>query len=125
VKSFSQIIPILFHYLGKPKKSARIILQRAIAFMTTDSNYWGEFFANWPAELPRRGIVVTSFNEQIVFSTFWTSGSLLMLERQTPDSLGARSIVIPYDQILALKITDIVKAKSFKAAGFDGVAAKP
>ncbi|MGA2060840.1 MAG: hypothetical protein ABSG67_10195 [Thermoguttaceae bacterium] len=92
--------------------------------METNSNHWGEFFLRWPADLPRRGILVTAFNEQISFSNFWTSGNFLLLERQTPDSLGARSVVVPYNQILALKIVDVVKAKQFKAVGFEGVSSK-
>ena len=92
--------------------------------METNYNQWGEFFIHWPADLPRRGIIVTSFNEQISFSTFWTSGNFLYLERQTPDSLGARSVVVPYNQILALKIVDVVKAKQFKVAGFEGVSSR-
>lgn len=93
--------------------------------METNSNHWGEFFLHWPADLQRRGILVTAFNEQISFSTFWTSGSFLLLERQTPDAQGTRSIVLPYDQILALKIVDVVKPKHFKAAGFEGLPPKP
>jgi hypothetical protein len=92
--------------------------------METISNHWCEFFLHWPTDLPRRGIIVTSFNEQIVFSNFWTSANFLYLERQTPDSQGARSVVVPYNQILALKIVDVVKAKQFKAAGFEGVSSK-
>jgi hypothetical protein len=65
-------------------------------------------------------MIVTSFNEQIIFSAFWTSENFLFIERQTPDPMGARSIVLPYDQILALKIVDVVKAKQFRAAGFEG-----
>jgi hypothetical protein len=87
--------------------------------MGTKSNYWGDFFAHWPIDLPRRGILVTSFNEQISFSTFSTSANFLMLERQTPDAQGARSVVVPYDEVLALKIVDVVKPKHFRAAGFE------
>jgi hypothetical protein len=42
-----------------------------------------------------------------------------------PDSLGARSVVVPYNQILALKIVDVVKPKHFQAVGFEGVFSKP
>jgi hypothetical protein len=88
-------------------------------YMETNTNYWVEFFALWPTDLPRRGILVTSFNEQIVFATFGTSKNFILLERQTPDALGARSVVVPYEQILALKIVDVVKPKNFKASGFE------
>jgi hypothetical protein len=93
--------------------------------MGINSNHWYDFFLHWPAELNRRGIIVTSFNEQIFFSAFWTSETFLMVERQTPDAIGARSIILPYDQIIALKISDVVKAKQFKATGFEGGVSKP
>jgi hypothetical protein len=92
--------------------------------METNPNHWGEFLSNWPADVSRHGIVVTTFNEQILFSTFWTSGNFLMLERQTPDSQGARTLILPYEQILALKMVDLIKPKSFKAAGFEGPPSK-
>ncbi|HEY4760706.1 MAG TPA: hypothetical protein VIH42_09010 [Thermoguttaceae bacterium] len=92
--------------------------------MESNANHWKTFFLSWPVDLSRRGIVVTSFNEQISFSAFWTSEDFLLLERQTPDSQGARSVVVPYEQLLALKITDVVKAKHFKAIGFEGMPSK-
>jgi hypothetical protein len=87
--------------------------------MEANSNHWGEFFAHWPADVPRRGVMVTSFNEQILFSTFSTSADLLFLERQTPDAIGARSIILPYNAVVAVKIVDVVNVKQFKAVGFD------
>jgi hypothetical protein len=81
---------------------------------------WRDFFEQWPAELQRRGILVTAFGEQIPFSGFWTTANLLLLERQTPDSLGARTIVLAFTQITALKIVDVVKPKCFQSLGFEG-----
>ncbi len=86
--------------------------------MEANSSYWCEFFTRWPAELPRRGLLVTSFNEQIMFATFSPSSHVLLLERQTPDSLGARTVVVPYEQISAVKFTDVVKTRLFKSLGF-------
>jgi hypothetical protein len=79
---------------------------------------WRDFFTNWPSEMKRRGIIVTSFGEQIPFSAFWTSSNLLLLERQSPDSLGARTIVLTFTQITALKIVDVVKINAFQSLGF-------
>ncbi|MGW8256774.1 MAG: hypothetical protein ACWGMZ_04745 [Thermoguttaceae bacterium] len=89
--------------------------------MEKDSCNWHDFFSRWPADLPHRGIVITTFNEQILFSAFWTTDAFLMLERQTPDSLGARTIILSYSQIVALKIVDVLKPKQVKAAGFVGI----
>lgn len=85
---------------------------------------WQGYFTNWPAEMARRGILVTTFGEQIPFSSFWTSSNLLLLERQTPDSLGARMIVLSFAQVAALKIVDVLKAKAFESLGFEGPASK-
>jgi hypothetical protein len=92
--------------------------------METQNHYWCNFFTRWPADLQRRGILVTAFNEQIFYSSFSTSENLLLLERQTPDSQGARSVIVPYDQIVAVKIVDVVKSKHFRAAGFEVAASK-
>lgn len=80
---------------------------------------WKDVFVRWPAEMPRRGVLVVAFGEQIPFAGFATSEAFLLIERQTPDSLGARTVVIPYDQIAALKIVDILKMKLFQSLGFE------
>ncbi len=85
---------------------------------------WQDCFRRWPADLERRGIVVTTFDEQILFEGFAASENLLLLDRKIPDTLGARKILIPYGQILALKITDVVKMKAFQALGFEDVVTK-
>ena len=79
---------------------------------------WKKFFLNWPADMPRRGILVTAFGDQIPFSGFLTSEAFLLVERTTPDAVGARSIVFAYDQVLAVKITEVVKPRSLRAIGF-------
>jgi hypothetical protein len=92
--------------------------------MDTNTHYWGDFFSRWPADLPHHGIVVTTFNEQIMFSSFWAGEKLMMFERQTPDAIGARSVVLPYEQILGVKIVEVMKPKHIKSLGFEGVAPK-
>jgi hypothetical protein len=49
-----------------------------------------------------------------------TSEAFLLVERTTPDALGARSVVFAYDQVVALKITEVLKPKSLRAIGFEG-----
>jgi hypothetical protein len=92
--------------------------------MTAVLENWRDFFAQWPADMPRRGIIIAEFGEQMPFSAFWTSPTYLLLERTTPDSLGARTIVLPFTQVAALKITDVVKPKTFQPLGFEGVPVK-
>ena len=84
------------------------------------ANVWRDYFLNWPKELPRRGVLVTNFDEQIPFDGFMTTPELLLVERRTPDTIGARKLILPYANILGIKLTDVVKAKAFAAAGFVG-----
>ncbi len=76
-------------------------------------------FTRWPAELAREGVLVTHFDEQIVFAGFMTSDNMLLIDRRTPDTLGARKIMLSYNQIAAVKFTEVVKSSVFRAAGFD------
>ena len=88
--------------------------------MDASSSGWKDFFRNWPARVPRRGVLVTSFDEQIPFDGFFTSETFLLIERRAPDSLGARMVVLGYDKVTALKITEVVKPKAFRSMGFEG-----
>jgi hypothetical protein len=81
---------------------------------------WKDFFAAWPDELPRRGIVIAAWDEQIPFAGFMTGPTMLLLARTMPDSLGARTIILPYEQIAGIKVTEVVSAKLFQALGFSG-----
>jgi hypothetical protein len=80
---------------------------------------WKDFFRNWPADVDRRGILVTNYDEQIPFDGFLTSETMVLVERRAPDTVGARKVLLPFQNIMAIKITDVVKAKSFQAAGFE------
>ncbi len=87
--------------------------------MATDAaDIWRHCFQNWPTEIERRGVLVTSFGEQIVFEEFAPSDDMLVLERRAPDAVGARMVLIAYQAIQALKIVDVVKLKSFQPLGF-------
>jgi hypothetical protein len=81
---------------------------------------WKTLFDHWPAEMPRRGMLLTSLNEPIPFNGFMTGEDFVVLSRPAPDSLGARTVLLPYGNLAALKITDVIKSKAFQAAGFHG-----
>ena len=85
---------------------------------------WKACFCNWPAELARRGVLVTSYDEQIPFDGFLTSPDLLLIERRTPDTMGARQVLIAYQAVVAIKITDVVKTKAFGPLGFEDTGPK-
>ena len=82
-------------------------------------NTWLDLFRGWPAEMPRRGVLVVAFGEQIPFSGFSVGAAFLLIERQSPDTVGTRMILLPYDNILGLKIVDVVKPKAFQPLGFE------
>ena len=87
--------------------------------MATDAaETWRQCFARWPAEMQRRGVLVTSFGEQIPFNSFATSGDVLLIERRAPDTVGGRTVLMAYQNILAVKIVDVVKTKTFESMGF-------
>jgi len=79
---------------------------------------WRDCFRQWPAELERRGVLVTSFGEQIPFDNFATSDGILLVERRTPDTVGARIVLVAYQEIQAVKIVEVTKMKSFQSMGF-------
>ncbi len=83
------------------------------------------FFRHWPQGLPPSGVLVTSLNEQIPFSGFLAGDDLLMIERRVPDTLGSRKIIIPFALIHSVRITDVVKDKLFRDAGFEPPAPRP
>ncbi len=78
-------------------------------------------FAEWPASIPRQGMIVTGFGEGIPFCSFMLCGDLILLERKTPDASGARRVIMPIDGILAVKILDAVEMPRFTAMGFQGL----
>ena len=93
--------------------------------MATDTiQTWREVFTNWPASIPRRGVVVSTLNEPIPFKGFLTKADTLLLERTNPDPVGTRFIVLAYDAIHLLKLTDPLKESVLIGAGYTGQLAK-
>lgn len=78
-------------------------------------------FAEWPASIPRTGLVVTKFGESIPFASYMLSGELLLIERKTPDAQGARRVIISIEEINAVKILDAVEMPRFAAMGFQAI----
>ena len=79
-----------------------------------------KLFCEWPTEMLRRGVLVTTQNEQIPFSGFLTHQGLLLIERTTPDTMGSRIVILPYENIVGVKLTDVVSQKLFQNLGFAG-----
>ena len=85
---------------------------------------WRDVFTNWPAALAKRGVLVSTLNEQIPFKSFLLKGDTILLERTNPDAIGARYVVIGFDAIHMLKLIDPLKESVLNAAGYTGQLAK-
>ncbi len=83
-----------------------------------DGHSWRLVFAHWPPGVPYQGVVVTSYAEQIPFEAFQFTDELVLLDRPTPDTVGARRVILPYGQITALKITSVTQTNAFEPVGF-------
>lgn len=85
------------------------------------------FFSQWPAAIPRQGIVMTNFNESIPFADYMLCGDSVLLIRGTPDAMGTRRVIVSTRDITAIKILDAIEPARFTAMGFkrhtDSVAA--
>ena len=79
---------------------------------------WRDCFGQWPAGLARRGVLVVSFGEQIAFEKFYAGDEMLLIERRTPDTTGARMVMVPYRNIEGFKIVDVVQPKALASLGF-------
>ena len=87
--------------------------------MTNDIS-WKTTFSNWPAGIPKRGVLVNSLNEASPFKSFLLKDDMLLLERTNPDPLGARFILLSFDSISSVRFIDPVKESVLHAAGFVG-----
>jgi len=81
------------------------------------SEAWRSLFENWPESIPRTGLLVTGYGETIGFKDFLISGTML-IEREIPDSLGARKVIVTYEGIAAVKIASPIELSRFQVMGF-------
>ena len=73
----------------------------------------------WPTKLPRRGVAGTALGEQIVFSNFSIGHGCVLLQRATPDSMGGREVILPFEQVAVVKLTDSLADAMRKEMGFE------
>jgi hypothetical protein len=85
---------------------------------------WKQFFRTWPEGIPRTGVLITSFAEQIPFCGFMTSEQMVLVDRRAPDTLGARRVVVPYAHVAGVKYVDVFKDKLLRLQGFEGPVSK-
>ncbi|WP_417387234.1 hypothetical protein [Gimesia sp.] len=79
---------------------------------------WRSILENWPNAIPKKGIVVTTYQESIPFQNYLLSSSVVMFERDKPDSLGARKVMLSYNAIDAIKLTDPIELAQYQVMGF-------
>lgn len=79
---------------------------------------WRNLFESWPESIPRKGLVVTMQGETIPFVNYMVSGGILLLERDKPDSSGARKVMLVYEAIASVKITSPMELARFQVMGF-------
>ncbi len=79
---------------------------------------WKLLFQRWPNAIPKLGIVVTSVNESVVFCNFLVSDQNVLLERDRPDALGARTAIVPWEDIVTVKLTSPIEMSRFHEMGF-------
>lgn len=79
---------------------------------------WRSLFENWPQAVPRAALLVTVYGETIPFRDFLVSPAILLIERDVPDSLGARKVMIPYEGIAAIKHSTPMELARFQVMGF-------
>lgn len=67
---------------------------------------------------------MTALNESIPFVAFVYDEHTALFQRQTPDAMGARQVIVPYSSISYIKITAIVLPKVFNEMGYEGTLPK-
>lgn len=83
---------------------------------TTES--WKSMFESWPEAVPKQGMLVTKFGETVTFTNFLVSGGILLVQKDKPDSHGARKMMIAYDAISAVKLSDPGELARYQVMGF-------
>ena len=80
--------------------------------------HWQSLFENWPDVIQRRGTIITKQGESVPVINFLISSNLLLIERDGPDSTGARKAIVPYDAIAMLKLAATCEMSLFQSMGF-------
>lgn len=78
---------------------------------------WRTIFEQWPADLPRQGILTTA-QDSFAFNDFLVSRAMLLVERERPDAAGSRKVMLPFSSLLALKLTDPGPIERYQTLGF-------
>ncbi len=73
----------------------------------------------WPPKLPRCGVVGTALGEQVVFVNFTIGHGCVLLQRATPDAMGGREVILPFEQVVVVKLTEALADAMRQEMGFE------
>lgn len=76
---------------------------------------WRTAFESWPTLLPKAGLIVTATQETVPFIDFLLGESFVVVERDKPDSQGARKVIIALAAITAVKLSTPDELKTLSA----------
>lgn len=82
---------------------------------------WQTLFEKWPTAIPKEGMVVTEYGDNVTFINFMVSPGLLLLERDRPDATGARKVMVAYSGIRGVKMQSTMELSQYKLLGFQSV----
>lgn len=86
----------------------------------SSTELWKSVFLRWPPAIARKGIVMNLLGEAMPFKAFMVSAEAVLLERTNPDTLGARYLLVPYEQIACVKFVDPLTTQAFAHFGMEG-----
>jgi len=79
---------------------------------------WRTLFENWPSTFPRTGVLITQFGESVPFNDFRVNEGILLVQRERPDTIGARKMMVSFTAIVALKLVGVEELEFYDAMGF-------
>lgn len=85
--------------------------------MSAPEDEWRKIFEWWPPDLPKQGVLVTAL-ETFGFNDFLVSPAILLVERDRPDALGSRKVMVGFRSIVAIKLADPGPLTRYRPLGF-------
>lgn len=83
-----------------------------------NDNSWRTLFENWPQSFAKVGVLITSFGDTVPFNDFRVNEGILLVQRERPDTIGARKMMISFTAIVALKLVDVEGLDIYDVMGF-------
>ena len=81
-------------------------------------NSWRTLFENWPKAIAKVGVLITAFGDTVPFNNFMVNEGILLVQRERPDTIGARKMMVSFTAIVALKLVDVEGLEIYEVMGF-------